>query len=243
MANGILPLGIYHRTRRYYGLLFCPQCLRGDGNAPYFRTYWRLFVMYACTRCGVYLQDRCPGCARPVIFFRVELGRKSALADKPISCCFHCGLNLAHAPAKPAPPAVLANQAELERILYEGWNEQVFYPQFYFVVLHQIIKQLINARPASMALQQAIDTETGWNPTQEDASVRKKKMPIGLLPLQVRIGVIQQAQWLLTDWPYRFVQVTKRYKVTSTPFLYAMPDAPFWYHRVVIENLYVSNGK
>lgn len=243
IANSVLPLGIYHRTRRYYGLLFCPECLRKDGAVPYFRTYWRLAIMHVCTKCGVYLQDRCPGCNHPVTFFRVELGHKSALADKPISHCFHCGLDLSKVPVEPAPYSVISCHVELERILREGWNEQVFYPHLYFVVLRQLAKQLINARPASIALQRAVDAETGWSPIEQDASVRKNKIPIELLPLRVRGGVIQQAQWLLTDWPHRFVEITRRYQVTSTPFLYAMPDVPFWYYRVVMENLYVSNGR
>lgn len=236
----VLPLGIYHRTRRYYGLLFCPLCLRKDGATPYFRTHWRLAISYACTQCGVYLHDSCPGCEQPVTFFRVELGRKSGLADRPISHCFHCGLDLARIPTEYAPAPVLADQRELERILREGWNEQAFYPHLYFVVLRQLIKQLINARPASVALQQAIDTETGWSPVQENPIVRTGKVSFELLPLRVRSGVIRQAQWLLTDWPERFLEMAKRYPITSTPFLYAMPDIPFWFQKVIIENLYVA---
>lgn len=243
IANWVLPLGIYHRTRRYYGLLFCPECLRKDGDVPYFRTHWRLAITHVCTQCGVYLQDRCPGCEQPVTFFRIELGHKSALADKPISHCFNCGLNLAMVPAERAPSPVLTCQAELERILREGWNEHVFYPHLYFVVLRQLVKQLINARPASVALQRAVDTETGWSPAEEDASMRRGRIPLELLPLRVRGGVLRQAQWLLTDWPQRFIETTRRYGVTSTPFLYSMPDVPFWYYRVVMENLYVNNGE
>lgn len=243
IANSILPLGIYHRTRRYYGLLFCPGCLRKDGAVPYFRTHWRLAIMHVCTKCGIYLQDRCPECYQPVAFFRSELGHKSKLADKSISHCFHCGLDLSRVPVERAAPLVIEYQAELERVMHEGWNEQVFHPHLYFVVLRQLAKQLINARPASVALQRAVDTETGWSPIEKNALIRKNKTPIELLPLRVRGGVIQQAQWLLTDWPHRFIEVTRRYRVTSTPFLYAMPNAPFWYYRVVLENLYVDNGQ
>lgn len=240
IAPWVLPLGIYHRTRRYYGLLFCPLCLRKDGATPYFRTHWRLAITHVCTQCGVYLQDRCPGCGQPVTFFRVELGRKSVLADKPISHCFHCDLDLSTVTAVRASIPVLADQLELERILHEGWNEQVFYPHLYFIVLRQLMKQLINARPASMALQRAVDIETNWSSVDEDPTVRKEKVPIELLPLQVRGGVLRQAQWLLADWPERFLKTVKKYPITSTPFLYAMPEIPFWYHSIIVKNLYVS---
>jgi len=243
IAHWLLPLGIYHRTRRYNGLLFCPSCLRKDGATPYFRTHWRLALTYICTECGVYMQERCPECEHPVTFFRVELGQKSALAYKPISHCFYCSLDLSIVSAKPATTSALYDQIELERILCEGWNERVFYPHLYFTVLRQLVKQLVNARPASIMLQRAVDAETGWSPVEEDISMRKNKMPVELLPLRVRGGVIRQAQWLLTDWPHRFIEVTRRYGVTSTPFLYAMSEIPFWYHSVVMENLYVNNGK
>lgn len=186
VAPWVLPLGIYHRTRRYYGLLYCPQCLKKDGPTPYFRTHWRLAISHVCTRCEVYLLDRCPACEQPVTFFRVELGRKSELASTPISHCFHCGLDLATVPNKRASSPVLADQLELERILREGWNEQVFYPHSYFVVLRQLMKQLVNARPASQAFQRAVDNETGWSPVAEDPTVRTEKVSIELLSLRVR---------------------------------------------------------
>jgi hypothetical protein len=236
----LMPLGIYHRTRRYYGLLFCPCCLGKDGTTPYFRTHWRLAMMHICTRCSVQLLDRCPECERPVTFFRVELGRKLSLADRPISHCFHCGLNLAAITWEQATTSALTAQIELERIMYEGWNEQVFYPHLYFIVLRQLVKQLINARLPSAAFQRAVDIETGWSPLEEDMSIRKSKIPLESLPLRVRGGVIRQAQWLLTDWPHRFVEVTQRHGVTSTPFLYAINNIPFWFQDIVIENLYVS---
>jgi hypothetical protein len=240
VAPWVLPLGIYHRTRRYYGLLYCPNCLRKDGPTPYFRTHWRLAISHVCTQCGVYLLDRCPNCEQPVTFFRVELGRKSALADIPISHCFHCGLDLATVTAKRAPEPVLIDQLELERILCEGWHEQVFYPHLYFVVLRQLMKQLVNARPASRALQLAVDTETGWSPVALDPTIRAGKVAIEQLPLQVRGGVLRQAQWLLTDWPGRFLEMVRRYPITSTPFLYALPDIPFWFQKVIVENLFVG---
>jgi len=188
----------------------------------------------------MYLLDCCPACKQPLIFFRVELGRKSELADKSISHCFHCGLNLATVPAERAPAPVLADQLELERILREGWNERVFYPHLYFVVLRQLMKQLINARPASVALQRAVDKETGWSPVEENSLVRTEKVPIELLPLRVRGGVLRQAQWLLTDWPERFLEMVAHYPITSTPFLYAATDIPLWFENVIIENLYVG---
>ena len=240
-TNWLLPLGIYHRTHRRYGLLFCPTCLHNDGNTPYFRTHWRLALSQVCTRCGVYLQEKCPACERPVTFFRVEVGRKSALPDTPISHCFYCALDLASIPREKASSPDMKRQLELERILREGWEEGVFYPHLYFDVLHQIIKLLASPNPRCAALQVAVDKHTGWSPVDEAIPVRAGRTAFELLPLQTRSGLLRQAYWLLQEWPTRFLDITRQNHVTSTPLLHSMSEIPFWYHDVVQTHLHMSN--
>lgn len=240
-TNWVLPLGIYHRTHRQFGLLFCPRCLKKDGDTPYFRTHWRLALTHICTKCGVYLHEKCPVCERPVTFFRVELGRKSAEPDTPISHCFHCRFDLAGTPARTASRMRRDMQAELGRICRQGWNGQTFFPHLYFDVLHQLVKVLTSSRNICAGLQREVDKQTGWSPLEESVTVRKTRIPFELLPLAVRGGVIQQAQWLLTDWPVRFVDVMKQSRTTSTPLLYDMVMIPFWYYSVVKENLHMNN--
>ncbi|MGI4738440.1 MAG: TniQ family protein [Janthinobacterium lividum] len=244
-ANGntdwLLPLGIYHRVRRSYGLLFCPQCLRQDGEIPYFRKTWRLAFAEVCSRCGIYLLDRCPECTCPVVFFRVELGRKSALPETPISCCYNCRLDFATLPGEQAPATILTQQFERERILREGWNAEVFYPHLYFSILHQVVKLLISSRPSCAILQRVVDKHTGWCPTQEDPAIRQGRLPFEHLSIRVRGGLVRQAQWLLEEWPLRFLTLMKRYHIASTPLLSDMKEIPFCYHSMVWENLYVSN--
>ena len=52
---------------------------------------------------------------------------------------------------------------------------------------------------------------------------------------------MRQAQWLLADWPTRFIQLAKRNRVSSTPMLSDMTEIPFWYHSIVWEHLYMNN--
>lgn len=239
-TNWLLPLGVYHRTHRHCGLLFCPSCLTADGNKPYFRTHWRLALAQVCTSCGVYLQEKCPSCERPVTFFRVEVGRKDALPDTPISHCFYCARDLATVPTVPASAADLAMQAAWERVLREGWNGHLDSCE-YFDVLHQLVKVLSSCTPRCAALQQAVDRHTGWSPAEGQPATRSRRIPFELLPLQVRGGLLCQAHWLLEDWPLRFIQVMKQNRVTSTPLLHSMPEIPIWFYSVVREHLYVSN--
>jgi hypothetical protein len=241
-TNWILPLGIYHRTHRQNGLLFSPQCLHQDSTTPYYRTQWRLALFDVCTSCGVFLHEKCPMCEKPVTFFRLELGRKSSLPDSPISFCFNCRFDLATAPVVRASIDYINGQVELLRILHQGLDKQVIFPHLYFDVLHQIVKLLTSSRPSCIPLQQLVDQEIGWSPVAVEYEIRKRRIPFECMPLAVRGGVIRQAQWLLTDWPYRFIYVMKCSRTNSTPLFCDMENIPFWYYQVIHDNLYVSNA-
>ena len=67
------------------------------------------------------------------------------------------------------------------------------YSHQYFDVLHQLIRTLISARPISAALQRVVDAETGWSPAEEYAAMRTRRLPLELLPLRARGGVVRQA--------------------------------------------------
>jgi hypothetical protein len=97
-ANGncrwILPIGIYHRSRRLYGLQYCPLCLRED-EVPYFRRLWRLSFVTMCPKHWMPLLDRCSCCGEPVAFHRRDLrGPRSIYPEHPITLCQHCELDL-----------------------------------------------------------------------------------------------------------------------------------------------------
>ncbi|WP_460500261.1 TniQ family protein [Hymenobacter agri] len=242
-TDWVLPLGIYHRTRRRYGLLFCPGCLRRDGATPYYRTHWRLALSLACPECGLCLHDHCPNCQAPVIFFRIDLGHKLELPDVPISHCFRCGFDLARAEAVGAPASIIRAQLEWERILTEGWTAAVGYPHLYFGVLHQLVRVLSSDKPACSPLQQALARQA--EPSLPEMAVEQLRAARSFehLPFDARCTVLLQAHWLLTEWPHRFVSFMKHHRIASTPLLQgASPEqVPFWYSSVVREQLYVNN--
>src|SRR5947209_15013384 len=65
----IMPVGVYHRTRRQFGLQYCPRCLADDKD-PYYRRRWRLAFMVLCETHHTLLLDRCPRCGAAVNFHR-----------------------------------------------------------------------------------------------------------------------------------------------------------------------------
>ncbi|TGD78236.1 TniQ family protein [Hymenobacter wooponensis] len=235
----VLPLGIYHRTRRRHGLLFCPGCLRRDGPVPYFRTRWRLAISIACPRCKLYLQDRCPQCEQPIIFFRRELGHKSALADRPLSYCFHCGFNLATT-AEAAPKTVITAQHEWYRILRQGWKPTVPFPHLYFVVLRRLATVLGGNSAMYRSLQEALCHHTRAELGPVVIPNARERM-LEDWSLAARRTMLLQASWLLEDWPRRFVSIMKQHHITSTPLMRDMHDVPFWYESVILANLRMTN--
>src|SRR5947209_10971922 len=72
-TSWIMPVGIYHRRRRQFGLQYCPHCLAED-KEPYYRRKWRLAFIVTCERHHIVLHDRCPRCEKPINFHRDEMG-------------------------------------------------------------------------------------------------------------------------------------------------------------------------
>ena len=237
----ILPLGVYHRTRRRNGVLFCPSCLRKDGETPYFRKHWRLALSVACPTCEVRLEDQCPQCGEPVAFFRAEMGQKSTLPGRSFTICHRCLFDWCDTPAVPAPAALVQWQRECDRILAEGWREGIFHPHLYFQVLHHLARVLFSCQHRTESLQQCVVEQAGVELPPSYFQLAKGRLPFEMLPLELRAALLQQASWLLEEWPHRFIEQARKGKLTSTPLLRDMSEVPFWYHTVVMNNFYVSN--
>jgi hypothetical protein len=236
-ASWLMPLGIYHRTHRSQGLVYCPHCLQRDGAAPYYRTSWRLAFHVVCPTCGIYLHEGCPACGKPVNFFRIELGRKSSIADRPISTCYNCAFDLSQSSARVASPKTLRRYRSLYRISREGWNRSIPYPHQYFRVLRQIIGLLTSRSERVVTLQvdmrlrlaQPVEWPTSWISFEQ-------------IPITGRIYLLDQAMWLLTDWPDRFIAVMRYHRINSTSLLRDMSgEVPFWFSTIVSEQFYITN--
>lgn len=83
LHHWITGVGVYHRSRRRYGLSFCPMCLVTDGG---FRKKGRLAFWTVCPLHKVMLQDACPGCDAPIQAHRQGFD---------VTRCCRCGKGLA----------------------------------------------------------------------------------------------------------------------------------------------------
>ena len=250
-AAWITPVGVYHRTHTKCGLQFCPHCLAED-EKPYYRRKWRLAFMVACERHHTLLHDRCPGCHGAINFHRDELGNFRKFAAESLTTCNHCGLDLRTVPemAPPfpiTPPEVRFNANLLSAIetgMVRVSESVVTYSHLYFAVLRQIMKVMAMRDARIDRLRRSISGTFGLAPYTPPAS--RPHPDVQELDPTNRRQLLALACCLLEEWPSRFIELSRKYKVWSSlwlrnfePSAHERPrTAPFWFWSVVHEHLY-----
>ncbi|QNH62783.1 TniQ family protein [Hymenobacter sediminicola] len=237
-TSWLMPVGIFHRTHQGNGLVYCPRCLQRDGTDPYYRTNWRLAFYVACPVCGVYLREECPVCGAPVNFFRLDVGHQS-VANQPLSTCFKCAFDLSQAPTKLVPPQELRRYHSLYRVSREGWNQAVPYPHQYFRVLRQLVRILSCPFGEALRLQTDIRLRLG-----QSAEWAAGGGAFEQLPIAKRTYLLEQATWLLEDWPVRFIGVMHDNKIKSYTIRRDMAEEmPFWFGTVLTEHFFAVRNR
>lgn len=122
-APWITPLGVYHRSRRRHGLMYCPHCLREE--PAYFRRSWRLALISLCTKHRCELLDACPECGEAISPHRTDLHR-SGFVPETGACrmCWACGVDLARSASSKADPSLLTFTTEAVNCLRSGFTRR-----------------------------------------------------------------------------------------------------------------------
>lgn len=228
----ILPIGIYHRQRKRYGLMFCPGCISKDETA-YFRKSWRLSLSVVCPKCNMRLHDRCPNCNSIIVFYRRELGSRNEDPVVPLNYCFNCMYDLKKTPIKHITRRYVRMQNHFNSLI-KGSKKTYLYSHQYFDVLHQIIKIINGSSDLSKTIRHSLEKKCKIKFIYEDQDFE-------YLTLEARLPVLYCAYWLLCDWPNRFIGFCKEHRIWSSPLLKDFKNVPFWYKEVVNEHLFVSN--
>lgn len=232
----IMPLGVYHRTRRRYGLQFCPLCLSTDAE-PYFRRSWRLAFTTVCERHGVLMHDRCHRCGATVAFFRRELGHRDEHRFDAAARCHACGGDLSRAPAwDPSDGDVhaLIQLRSLTTFYGMGWtfcgNEVYQYGHLFMDVLHRMCNFLSSTKGKKLLAVAAGESRL------VDMAVTSNGRDFESRPLIERHYLLLAALWLLMDWPGRFVQACLQARTTQSRLLSDW-GPPYWFASEVRERL------
>jgi hypothetical protein len=249
-TSWIMPVGVYHRTRKQFGLQYCSLCLAED-KEPYFRRKWRLAFMMSCERHQVLLNDRCPHCGAAVNFHRNELGDYRKLFAESLTLCHACRFELRVADSRLATP-ITHSESEFTMVLLNAMhtgqvklNKSITtHSQLYFAGLRQLMKIVAMRNKRVDKLRRAISAEfcvETYSPS--GSSSRRDVQEMSIEARRQLLGIVR---CLLEEWPYRFVDLSRRHRIWSSLWLrHIYPPArantspaPFWLWSIVHDYLY-----
>lgn len=219
----VMPLSIFHRTRRAYGQQFCPHCFAED-KTPYLRRRWRLALVMVCARHGVLLQDRCGHCGNPLAPHRVDMKTAGSFPQhSTLRRCGHC-LSSVIAATTPATPEAVDLQQCIDRALDFGFvllpNQGPVYSHLYFDGLRQLMIGL-----------SALDLVPRPGGSFECASTG------------IRLQMLQVAMALLQDWPTRFIEFGLNTRGSYAAFTKDAAEIPYWLASVLRHRLMARRAK
>lgn len=229
-STGIVPLGVYHRTRRRNGLMFCAVCLGRDA-VPHFRKAWRLSYITACAEHGCQLLDACPSCGAELAPHRVDMRwppRASNLVPLQILChrCLAC---LAETQPVEASEEEMRIAMDVASALQRGWvnvtsdgSKQWVHSIAYFMGLQALVRGLhqIAARSgATWASAKGSSRAVRWQGLdRQDLHGRRKRL--------------EEVGLLLDEWPRKFLKLAKDKNLTYTDLTSSRMQLPMWVDRV-----------
>lgn len=143
--NNILPLGIFHRDRKRFGMQYCPSCLN---KKAFYKKEWRLVTSILCVECNEYLKDKCNICNKPIVYHKIYTTNNLSKIENfyPFSTCYFCKSDLAKLnPNKPKENEILY-QKYIDKTIELGYNECTQYSFFYIKTLLFLSKRLMSNR-------------------------------------------------------------------------------------------------
>lgn len=249
-TSWIMPVGVYHRTRRQFGLQYCPLCLAED-KEPYFRRKWRLAFVVSCERHHTLLHDRCPRCGAAINFHRDELGNHRKLVAGSLTLCHICRFDLRTDNSRFITyvtqieskfTAMLLHAMEVGYVrLSEGITTHSL---LYFLGLRQLLKIATMRNTRIERLRRAISEEFCVATYSPPAS--GSRQDVQEMGVETRRRLLGIARCLLEEWPYRFIELSRKYRIWSSLWLrhldpparaHVLP-APFWLWSVAHDYLY-----
>lgn len=217
-TNFILPLSVFHRTRRGFGQQFCPVCLATD-PVSYLRKSWRLAFNTICSKHKILLRDRCDSCLQPVVPHRADMHHRSSYPEKDsMRWCSFCHKKLGEL-SRSADVDELRMQQKFDQVCSSGYaqinRETTVYSHLYFEGIR--ILMLGEAK-----LNRSKNTKKKF----EHASVEE------------RLARLSKVFKLLDDWPENFLKFCCDKKAPYSAFYQNAHEIPYWLISVLRRNVF-----
>lgn len=214
VTRGILPLGIYHRVRKFYGLQFCPLCLAED-KIPYFRKHWRVAYITTCNFHNTILYDRCPHCKQPIMPHRSDMKERVYLPrDIDIRFCSFCSRSITQCLTKTPSRIELKLQEKIFNSINQGFSTLSFgwlYSFIFLEGLRAILHGFVRAE-------------------RQQGRLNLNKFELEKSDVYLRTELFKKTSYLLEDWPDNFISYCKEIKQSYSNFVSKNSNgaAPFW---------------
>lgn len=207
-------LGIFHRSRRRFGLQYCPQCL---GETPAFVCSWRMSFSFACARHHSFLLDRCRSCASAIAPHRHGFD---------LTKCHHCGASLATSLVKPLTDPDFLRLLDLQ-LIFERWAENE----------HVEIGTSLTTREdffaGAMIILQALKAKMRTHPELHDHDSNYFSFEqLHLINSKIRGEMCMLLHHVLTDWPSNLLHFGSATGMTQVGFRHH-GRLPAWVNDVV----------
>ncbi|WP_052702199.1 TniQ family protein [Marinomonas sp. S3726] len=238
----ILPLGIYHRTRKKHGIQYCPQCLK-DSSTAYFRKHWRLSFCLFCEKHQCLLRDKCPHCNNVIDYQRRGIGSQQyETPATDLSLCSFC-----------------------ERPLWQGNNRKISSElEPYIGLCLHFTKQFTKGEPCFPSLNQPLALQEFNGLWELIAGLMKRRYFEGGIKTKIkeilnidiassidqkshpsfelrsseeRLKILITVLWLLDDWPNRLITLSEGTIFSKSA--YSDFDRPlcYWLRQVIFSDL------
>lgn len=230
MCRWIVPIGIFHRTRKRPGLMFCPECLNEDVE-PYFRRRWRLAFSTVCTKHGCCLLDACPKCDSPIAPHRSDMQGRGIIPRGGLNVhCWKCGFDLrASWKTKISEESLVQLQARLEIALGNGYANWAGNPAMHSLVLFDGVRALIagitsrQTQERLMKSAKEINIDLGGWP----------RTGLEMASLPIRRDLFRWLAIVLGNWPANFTGLIHKYKLRYADLKGDSENRSFWYEDVI----------
>lgn len=229
--SGVLPwiqtLMVYHRKRNAYGMQFCPLCLLDD-EEPYFRRSWRIAFNTVCTHHKVMLHDRCPHCAAPVMYHRIEMGRSGIPDAGAMGNCHACGYRLANSTSLPMrvyDPHAAKFHERLCGAVTERNGQGIGLDELQ--VMHQLVRLMLS-RYQSINLREYVCARLG----EHDLLAGHGRISFESMPLGERHHLMQLVAWVMVSLEDRLIAAWRAGKFRYNHMEKDFDNAPQWYRDV-----------
>lgn len=234
-APWIVPLRLKSPTQP--GLPFCPGCLTCN-SVSYYRKHWRYGFFSVCPEHGL-LETHCSRCGHPFSYQGADRAKRISIGTGLSSSCHRCNHRFMPG-VSPTTEEVISRVVQLQSDILDamevGWiqvpNKGLVHIHNYLHGLRQIASIFHNTVGKQTALW--VGQQTGVSLIRDyvkASSALEKQTP------QMRAFALFFADWLIQEWPMRFIAMMKSLNLTSAALLPTAVDRPYWMVDPAIEAL------